>query len=194
MQCSLSNRCFRFRRKHSGITGIKLHAGRSSSSLPSDRPPGGGFGLRDGAQVAQTAEGATESEQQGLMGRLPRLGAPPRPPQSSSPPSICPSLLRHLLPCCRPKGMGRPAEGNGSAPAPPGHYRPHTCCLRMPTASPACLRGLTQPPLMGMSHFRHLARGVHMCGHAASELFWIFSVWLKHQKMSLVLLLRHHKS
>lgn len=64
-----------------------------------------------------------------------------------------------LLPCCRPKGMGRPAQGNGSAPAPPGHYRPHTCCLRMPTASPACLRGLTQPPLMGMSHFRHLARG-----------------------------------
>lgn len=92
---------FRFRRKHSGITGTKLQAGRSSSSLPSDRPPGRGFGLRDGAQVAQTAEGATESEQQGLMGRLPRLGAPPRhlgplhllpfaPPSSATPALLSP--------------------------------------------------------------------------------------------------------
>lgn len=184
---------FRFRRKHSGITGTKLHAGKRlliSSLRPSTwrrvRPqrrssggPNGGGGNRERAARTdkKSASSWRASPATSVLFTSFHLPLPPPP----------------LLPCCRPKGMGRPAEGNGSAPAPPGHYRPHTCCLRMPTASPACLRGLTQPPLMGMSHFRHLARGVHMCCHAASELFWIFSVWLKYQKMSLVLPLRHQK-
>lgn len=133
------------------------------------RPPGGGFGLRDGSQLVRTA---TQREQEGLMGRLLRLGtahylyplhilpfAPPHPP---APP---------LLPCCHPKGTSRAAEENRSQQL---HL---VITRRTPAASAGPLR--LRPPLMGTSHSRRLARGVHLRCHAAPQLFLFFSVCLK---------------
>lgn len=117
-----------------------------------------------GSSGGPNGGGGNRDRGERLMGWLPRLGTPPR---NLSPLHLLPPLLPFALPpppptptalpCCRPRGIGRLVEGNTSQPAPPGHYQPHTCCLPMPTLSPVCFRSLTQPWLMGISHFRYLA-------------------------------------
>lgn len=84
-----------------------------------------------------------------------------------SPPSTSPSVFFSLyLPLLCPTGLCGVMEGNRAQPPPPGHYQTHTCCLFPSGAlTLACFSSLvlTQPWLMGMSHFWFLAMYADGC-------------------------------
>lgn len=92
-------------------------------------PPGGGFGLRDGAQVVRTA---TLSDGRLVLARL---------PATSSPPSISPSPLRHSCLVVAPKKRAEQWRRTGASSSTWSLAAAH---LLPPQAH--CVRGLFEVP------------------------------------------------
>lgn len=174
-------------KKHSGIAGTKLgpnwdqtlcwlklliSSPRASTwrrLWPQRRSSGGAHSGGGNTERAAKADGTSASSWHVCRAAPRRYLRPLHLLPFAPPPFTTPALLSPQRSGRSSGGEREPASSTWSLPA--AHLLP-------PQAH--CVCGLFEvPPLMGTSHFRRLARGVHLRCHAAYQLSSIFSVCLK---------------